>query len=301
MSCVSIISHNPEERFPSFYESPRVDTVELKSRLFKRLGRQRAERYLSNLTKLLTLKLTKNQFDKLCYSTIGKENIALHNLFIKSIIRNACKFLGQHVANKQTATGNSRTGNGKLPVDKFGNAFLGAPKRITEKRVKLRPSGKAPNGGFPEVGSVEDGEEVEQVRGSSSPCVQSRSPIRAPLGVPKRIPGGYFSVLNLFGSELPDTRSLSRELGKRLATRGIVISDDCANLLNISLDIFLKRLVREGTELAQARHGRFDLLSSMNYSASLQDFRVAFESKPELLGANWPLWLEKMSNYTVEE
>ncbi|KAJ3677856.1 hypothetical protein LUZ61_021360 [Rhynchospora tenuis] len=301
MSCVSIISHNPDEKFPSFYESPRVDTVELKSRLFKRLGRQRAERYLSNLTKLLTLKLTKHQFDMLCYSTIGKENIALHNLFIKSIIGNACKFLGQPVANKQTATGNSRTGNDKLSVDKFGNAFLGAPKRITERRVKLRPSGKVPNGGFPEVASVEDGEEVEQVRGSSSPCVQSRSPIRAPLSVPKHIPGGYFSVLNLFGSELPDTHSLCRELGKRLATRGFGLSDDCANLLNISLDIFLKRLVRAGTELARARHSRFDLVSSMNYSASLQDFRVAFESKPELLGANWPLWLEKMSNYTVEE
>lgn len=301
MSCISIISHNPDEKLRSFCESSRADTIEIKSRLFKRLGRRRAERYLFNLTKLLTLKLTKHEFDKLSYGTIGKENIALHNLFIKSIIGNACKFPDPHDKSKQTATSNSRIGNGKLSTDKIGNAFLDAPKRITEKRIQLRPGGKVPNGGFVEVGSVEDGEEVEQMRGYSSPCVQSRSPIRAPLGVPKHLPGGHFSVLKLFGSELPDTHNLYRELEKRFATHQIKLSEDCANLLNISLDLFLKRLVRAGTELARARHNRFGLVNSMNHSASLEDFKVAFESNPELLGANWPLWLEKMSNYALEE
>jgi Transcriptional regulator of RNA polII, SAGA, subunit len=300
MSCISVISHNPDGKFPYFCESSRVDTIELKSRLFKRLGRQRSERYLINLTKLFTLKLTKHEFDKLSYSTIGKENIALHNLFIKSIIGNACKFLDPHAKSKKTATGNSRISNYKLSTDKFGNAFVDAPKRVTEKRIQLRPSGKQPNDGFIEVGSVEDGEEVEQVRGYRSPCVQSRSPIRAPLGIPKHIPGGHFSVLKRFGSELPDTHSLHQELVKRLATHQISLSEGCANLLNISLDVFLKRLVRAGTELARARHDRFDLANSMNYSASLHDFKVAFESQPELLGANWPLWLEKMSNYILE-
>lgn len=301
MSCISIISHNPAEKLPSFCESSRVDTIDLQSRLLKRLGRQRAERYLFNLTKLLTLKLTKHDFDRLCYSTIGKENIALHNLLIKSIIQNACKFLDPHVTSKQTTTGNSRIGTCKLSTDKFGNAFLDAPKRITKKRIQLRPGGKTPNGGFIEVGSVEDGEEVEQVRGYSSPCVQSQSPIRAPLGVPKYIPRVQYSVLNLFGSELPDTHSLYRELGKRLAAHGISLSEDCANLLNVSLDVFLRRLIRASTELARARHNRSELVNSMNYSVSLLDFKVAVESNPELLGPNWSLWLEKLSNYTLVE
>ncbi|KAJ3674337.1 hypothetical protein LUZ60_004953 [Juncus effusus] len=294
MSCVSIISHNPDQKISSFCESSRAETIELKSRLFKRLGQQRTQKYLQFLTKLMSLKLTKIEFDKLCYTTIGKENIPLHNLLLKSILQTACKSFNLNPKNsnsQKTVTGFSRITRNKIIHQKLHNS---TPKRNTDRIIPLGANNKAPHGGFLEVGSVEDGEEVEQVREntSTSPCVQSKSPIRAPYGINRNIQvsRGNFAILRQFGGQLPDSRELGAKLGEKLGTQGMKLSEDCANLLNLSLDLFLKRLVKTGTELARARN---DNLVSIN------DFRVSFESNRELLGNNGPLWLEKMNDYDL--
>ncbi|XP_073107247.1 uncharacterized protein [Elaeis guineensis] len=122
---------------PSHQQYSRVDTMELKSQLFKKIGRQKAEKYFYNLKRLLNLKLSKLEFDKLRYSTIGKENIALHSMLICSILGNACLALGP--PSKETVTGNSRTSK----LSSFGDTFPTSPRRgrsICSRDRRCRPS-----------------------------------------------------------------------------------------------------------------------------------------------------------------
>ncbi|KAG0463553.1 hypothetical protein HPP92_019622 [Vanilla planifolia] len=194
----------------------RIDTLDLKSLIVKRIGLQKAEKYFFNLKRFLNLKLSKLEFNKFCYGILGRENIRLHNLLIRSLLNNACFSHGP--PNRQAATGHSQ--NTKTSNGKFGDIFQLSPQKgrsITsrDRRLHDRPSPLGPHGkmicghvtevtnscdvqrsrdrqsapelisigskALLEVASVEDGEEVEQVR--ASPSVQSRSPIRAPLGI----------------------------------------------------------------------------------------------------------------------
>eukprot|EP01018_Ginkgo_biloba_P037240 Gb_32111 [translate_table: standard] len=74
---------------PPLQQQSRINLAELKAQIVKKIGPDRADKYFGHLTKLLSRKLNKVDFDKLCYMTIGKENIGLHNHFIRSIFRNA--------------------------------------------------------------------------------------------------------------------------------------------------------------------------------------------------------------------
>ncbi|PKA57574.1 hypothetical protein AXF42_Ash018549 [Apostasia shenzhenica] len=76
---------------PAILPPPRLDLGEMKSQLAKRLGPERARRYFSFLHRLLSQKLSKAEFDKLCLLTLGRENLPLHNQLIKSVIWNACQ------------------------------------------------------------------------------------------------------------------------------------------------------------------------------------------------------------------
>ncbi|KAK1290304.1 hypothetical protein QJS10_CPB18g00164 [Acorus calamus] len=60
----------------------RINLVELKARIVGKLGPERSGRYFSFLNRLLAQKLSKAEFDKLCFSTLGHENISLHNQLI---------------------------------------------------------------------------------------------------------------------------------------------------------------------------------------------------------------------------
>ncbi|XP_073015384.1 uncharacterized protein [Primulina eburnea] len=72
------------------YQHSRINLVELKAQIVKKLGAERSKQYFYYLNKLLSLKVSKGEFDKLCVGIIGRENIPLHNQFIRSILRNAC-------------------------------------------------------------------------------------------------------------------------------------------------------------------------------------------------------------------
>ncbi|KAG6493905.1 hypothetical protein ZIOFF_048908 [Zingiber officinale] len=330
----------------------RIDTAELKSQLFRKLGRQRAEKYFYNLKRLLNLRLSKLEFEKLCYSIIGKENIALHNLFIRSILSNVCLALAP--PSRETLTGNSRTsklssiGETVPPSPRRGRSSISSrDRRLAERSSLLGPYGKIPPGHVQEVTnscdlqrsreqqsalelisigskaltSVEDGEEVDQYR--CSPSVQSRSPLRPPLGILatagdrscKSFSGGFSSSfrgvqsnkLNSchHTSELPDSRALRVWLERKLEVGGLGLSVDCANALNHGMDAFLRRLIRPCMNLARARrssnriyraHGsilpnmkgfwQLDPAQTSNgcYYASSHDFRLAMEMNPDLLG-----------------
>ncbi|KZV57918.1 hypothetical protein F511_12524 [Dorcoceras hygrometricum] len=72
------------------HQHSRINLVELKAQIVKKLGAERSKQYFHYLNRLLSLKVSKGEFDKLCVGIIGRENIPLHNQFIRSILRNAC-------------------------------------------------------------------------------------------------------------------------------------------------------------------------------------------------------------------
>ncbi|XP_057767740.1 uncharacterized protein LOC130988015 [Salvia miltiorrhiza] len=68
----------------------RINLAELKAQLVKKLGPEGSKQYFYFLHRFLSLKVSKVEFNKLCLRIIGRENIPLHNHFIRSILRNAC-------------------------------------------------------------------------------------------------------------------------------------------------------------------------------------------------------------------
>ena len=72
-------------------QGSRIDLGELKAQIVKKIGAERSKRYFYNLSRFLSQKLSKSEFDKSCYRLIGRENLPLHNQLIRSILKNACQ------------------------------------------------------------------------------------------------------------------------------------------------------------------------------------------------------------------
>lgn len=72
------------------HQHSRINLSELKAQLVKKLGPEGSKQYFHYLNRLLSLKISKAEFNKLCFRILGRENIPLHNQFIRSILRNAC-------------------------------------------------------------------------------------------------------------------------------------------------------------------------------------------------------------------
>ncbi|XAR51351.1 hypothetical protein NMG60_11005953 [Bertholletia excelsa] len=340
----------------------RVDTLELRLLVERKLGYEKADKYFQLLNRYLSLKLSKSEFNRHCISTIGRENITLHNRLIRAIIGNACA--GRTPPPKQGKAGSLL--NIKLPngyqrsslQSVCRESFPPSPRKgrtpnLRDRKSKDRPSPLGPHGKTnsagcedsvhkiqeqqsatellslgsrppPEVNSVEEGEEVEQAAGS--PSVYSRSPVRAPFGISikgkesrKVLRNGsanaFYVESCLSCGELPRTISLKTRLEQKLEREGLHISTDCVNLLNNSLDVYLKRLMKPCLELASSRVGSRQFIGVPNqivyvlngmrqmryvqkanrpHFASLLDFRVVMESNPSMLGEDWPLQLEKV-------
>ncbi|KAJ4840259.1 hypothetical protein Tsubulata_015422 [Turnera subulata] len=343
----------------------RIDTLEFKGLIVKKIGHQRADKYFEQLRRFFSLKISKCEFDKLCVRIIGRENVPLHNRFIRSIVKNAClaKVPPPKVAKNGARNLAVKTRNGyqrNCLQSLYGDAFPSSPRKgrspvSRDRKFKDRPSPLGPLGkpqsmvceemnsraqeqqsatellslgSRPpvEVASVEEGEEVEQMAGS--PGVQSRSPVTAPFGISMNLGGARKALSNvsicsnhlretcLNSGELPDTRSLRSRLEQRLGEEGISMSVDCINLLNNSLDAYLKRLIEPCMGLSSSRRGKDHLkgakgqfnpsLNGMvpgrylqrqqeSVYTSMLDFRVAMESNPQILGQDWTTQLEKIS------
>ncbi|KAF8025280.1 hypothetical protein BT93_F2194 [Corymbia citriodora subsp. variegata] len=67
----------------------RVNLSELKAQIVKRIGPERSEQYFHYLNRLLSLKLSKAEFDKLSWKLLGKDNVRLHNQLILAVLKNA--------------------------------------------------------------------------------------------------------------------------------------------------------------------------------------------------------------------
>lgn len=212
----------------------RIDTLDMKSLIIKKIGHQKADKYFDQLRRFFSAKITKNEFDKFCIRIIGRENIPLHNRFIRSIVKNAClakvsppkgvKKVGSDLTVK-TANGYQRNCLQSLYGDAFpssprkGRSPVNRDRKFRDRPSPLGPLGKPQSvvceelnsraqeqqsatellslGSRPpvEVASVEEGEEVEQVAGS--PGVQSRSPVTAPLGISMNLGGARKALSNV--------------------------------------------------------------------------------------------------------
>ncbi|KAG4146245.1 hypothetical protein ERO13_D05G145500v2 [Gossypium hirsutum] len=255
----------------------RINLLELKAQLIKRLGPERSKQYYHYLNKLLNLKLSKVEFNKVCFHVLGKENVRLHNLLIRSILKNACN--AKVPPPPVTIHDGQQIGDVLLTPWK---ARSGASIRLTAKPVQHHQevSGKADNGRdvlLPnsEVKGSANGFVSEDGRGQSEVLFAedgkescARSSLQAPLGIP------------LFSSSISETRralTLARSTrhAKSYAIGGLLDSEalrehmqqiaaleglegvpmDCANILNNGLDVYLKRLIRMSFELVGTRHG----------------------------------------------
>ncbi|KAA8522611.1 hypothetical protein F0562_013028 [Nyssa sinensis] len=290
--------------------SPRIDTCELKLQIERKLGHGKAEKYFNLLNRYLSLNLSKSEFNRLCISTIGRENICLHNRLIRAIVKNACVAktpppkVGRTdgLFNVKVPNGYQRSSLQSLCRDVFPQSpRKGRTPNLRDRKFRDRPSPLGPHGKthnvacedsapkiqeqqtatellslgsrpLAEVNSVEEGEEVEQA--ALNPSIYSRSPVRAPLGI--SINGKETRKVLRTGSstafytdtchnsgELPGTSSLKIRLEQKLAMEALNISVDCVNLLNIGLDVYLKRLIKPCLELAASSDvGPINLISS---------------------------------------
>ncbi|EXB25092.1 hypothetical protein L484_005916 [Morus notabilis] len=341
---------------PASRQFSRINTLELKSQIENKLGRQKAEMYFSLLTKYLSLKISGTEFHKLC----GK-----HNKLVKSILKNASlSTTPPPKISKETGSLSIKVPNGfqRSGLQSLCRDFPQSPRKgrtpsLRDRKLRDRPSPLGPQGkshcipcedSTPKIQeqhsasellslgsrppcSDEDGEEVEQAAGSL--FIHSRSPLTAPLGILEDIkkrrnllskrsastdPSGTCNN----NGELPDTSSLMKRLEPKLEMEGLKMSVDCANVLNNSLDVYLKRLIKPCLELAGSRSGtnhmdqghgrvmhglngtwpmRYVEKPSRSSPASMLDFRVAMETNPTVLGEEWPRKLEKICFYASED
>ncbi|KAK3143492.1 hypothetical protein QOZ80_4AG0300960 [Eleusine coracana subsp. coracana] len=180
-----------------------------------------------------------------------------------------------------------------------------------------------------------------------------KSPVRAPLGIPfcsasvggarKSLPPPMSAGEDRFTNCLEhgglfNTELLHRRMEKTAETLGLAgVTMDCAELLNICLDKYMKNLIRSSVELvggsvqSNSRKGipykqqayekqingvrlpshvhlqsgsgpsgaTSDIIS--NHLISINDFKVAMQLNPQQLGEDWPVLLEKICLCSPEE
>ncbi|CAA7034616.1 unnamed protein product [Microthlaspi erraticum] len=271
----------------------RTDTLELKSEIEKKIGRAKTERYLDLLSKFLSLKISKSDFDKLIIATVRKENISLHNALLRGIIKNVSlskSKSGLEEADKTKKNQQNGVFQTSLSFQSLCKDLPKSPRKgRTHRRFFKDCNGSKGKSQITEVvvssngKSMEDGEEVDQfIR-----CWRSQ-PIEAPFGVNLRDVIKRRHRLGTCHSsrELPDSISLKKKLEDDLGIveEGLEVSAGFANSLNVGLDVFLKRLIRSCLELAASRSSARGEVCS---SASMVDFQVAMELNRSMLGEDW--------------
>ncbi|GMI92408.1 hypothetical protein like AT2G24530 [Hibiscus trionum] len=152
-------------------QGSRINLGELKAQIAKKIGPERSKRYFYNLSRFLSQKLSKSEFDKSCYRLLGRENLPLHNQLIRATLKNACqaktpppvheagpaKSLIQNAKSYAVRDGGHEptgslvpiqnpnmaiSSNGVLPMSSLQKARSG----IHDRKLRDRPSPLGPNG-----------------------------------------------------------------------------------------------------------------------------------------------------------
>lgn len=162
-------------------KSTPVGAIELKAVIYRKIGRQRAENYFDLLKRFLSLKVMKCDFDESCLKIIGRENLSLHNHFIRTILRTilASSLVGEvplsRAKNKAVvASPNVEVADG-LPVN--SGCLVNSDNKFCDRSRPLGPlweneqseTERFSLGSRSPIVSVEDGEEVEQADGKPAP------------------------------------------------------------------------------------------------------------------------------------
>lgn len=156
-------------------KSTPVGAIELKAVIYRKIGRQRAENYFDLLNRFLSGKVMKCDFDRSCLKIIGRENLSLHNHFIRTILARC--LVGEvplsRAKNKAVvASPNVEVADG-LPVN--SGCLVNSDHKFCDRSRPLGPlweneqseTERFSLGSRSPVVSVEDGEEVEQADGKS--------------------------------------------------------------------------------------------------------------------------------------
>ncbi|KAL0721591.1 hypothetical protein Bca4012_036190 [Brassica carinata] len=281
----------------------RTDTLELKSQLEKKIGRTKTESYLNLLSKFLTLKISKSDFDNLVVATVKKENISLHNALLRGLIKNV------RLSNTPPLIKNGLEEEKKMQLNGvfqtslcFNSLCKDLPKSPrkgrTQRRLTFNNNGSKAKSQITEIVSSsfkqqwsmeDDGEEVDQ----SIRCWRIQ-PIEAPFGVNLRdvIKRRRHVGMCYSSRELPDSISLKKKLEEDMEEEGLEVSVGTANSLNAGLNVFLQRLIKLCLELAASKSSsRGEVCPS---SASMVHFQVAMKLNPSILEEDWSTKLEKI-------
>ncbi|XP_028802392.1 uncharacterized protein LOC114757491 [Neltuma alba] len=184
-------------------QSSRIDLGEIKAQIVKRIGGDKSKRYFYYLNKFLSQKLRKNEFDKLCYRLFGRENLPLHNHFMRSVLKNACQ---AKTSPPIQPSGPSKSGalattispgredghehssssfqNQSQNVSIWSNGVLPVSPRktrsgIRDRKNRDRPSPLGPNGKVDSLphqslGTEDSGSKVDTENGTLTPCDYQR-------------------------------------------------------------------------------------------------------------------------------
>uniref|UniRef100_A0A0A9D8P2 Transcriptional coactivator Hfi1/Transcriptional adapter 1 n=1 Tax=Arundo donax TaxID=35708 RepID=A0A0A9D8P2_ARUDO len=188
---------------PVVGQSSCIDLGEIKLKLVKKIGPERAKKYFEYLQRFLSLKLSKTVFDKLCLTILG-ENVRLHNHLIRSILHNACHASGPPTVNAPKSIGVAENSNHVLippvPVCDNGNEHRHVkgyhPPSRNADASKWRPS-------------LDKGEDVVQENGVAHLTELKRFPrpqqseLVEPLAKRSRVENVYSDLFDSSNSNFP--------------------------------------------------------------------------------------------------
>ncbi|XP_045827715.1 uncharacterized protein LOC123919762 [Trifolium pratense] len=159
------------------YFSP-VNTLEQKLQIQRRLGGVKSCTYFHLIRRYLNLKISKIEFDRVCIQTIGRENIPLHNHFIKSILKKACLPLQKQ--SRVQAPLNVKTPNGCNGLPPLCKDFPQSPRKCRtpnsrdRSRFSERLSPLGPHGKNSSIGVENSALKIQEQQHDSTPKVQEQ-------------------------------------------------------------------------------------------------------------------------------
>uniref|UniRef100_A0ACD5UY50 Uncharacterized protein n=1 Tax=Avena sativa TaxID=4498 RepID=A0ACD5UY50_AVESA len=140
-------------------QNSRIDLCEIKSKIVKKIGPDRAKKYFQHLERFLSSKLSKNEFDKLCLVALDRENLPLHNHLIRSVLLNACAASGPPAINASRIAGDVTCSEHTLVPPVWNGDAL-------SKHVKDKQSlGRSVNA-LPQHSSLSHGETISRENGA---------------------------------------------------------------------------------------------------------------------------------------
>lgn len=162
----------------------RINIADLKAQIVRKLGPEGSKQYFYYLNRLLSLKLSKGEFNKICIRILGRENIPLHNQFIRSILKNAC--------------------TAKVPPPSFDNDIL--------KSVSAVGGKETPSDGCEQNGIHASTAQTSNPQGLSNGDMLPLSPRKTRTGYHDRKPGDRRSALGPNGKKsFPSQQLASKE------------------------------------------------------------------------------------------